>query len=181
MNPAIDTYVIVIFSVFIMIIGFQFSRTGRNLKSFFAGGVSDMRGFRARTLGPGSYYGGNPRDTFVIDQPGDVKLLTMLEYRDKLFSIVRWALFVDAGNIWTLKEDTARPGSKFTSNFLNQIAVDAGLGLRFDISVLVLRLDIALPIRLPYIPPDGQKGVNIGSGDWRRDNIVWNLAIGYPF
>jgi outer membrane protein assembly factor BamA len=151
------------------------------IKAFFAGGVSDLRGFRARTLGPGSYYAGNPRESFVYDQPGDIKLLTMLEYRDKLFSIVRWAMFVDAGNVWTLREDTARPGSKFTSQFLNQVAVDAGLGLRFDISVLVLRLDIALPVRLPYLPPDGKTAIDLGSAEWRRNNIVWNLAIGYPF
>jgi outer membrane protein assembly factor BamA len=151
------------------------------IKEFFAGGVSDMRGFRARTLGPGSYYAGNPRDSFVIDQPGDVKMLLTLEYRDKLFSIVRWALFADAGNVWTRKEDTLRPGSKFSNNFLNQVAIDAGLGLRFDISILVLRLDIAFPIRLPYAPPGGGKAIDLGSGEWRRNNFVWNLAIGYPF
>jgi outer membrane protein assembly factor BamA len=151
------------------------------IKEFFAGGVSDMRGFRARTLGPGSYYAGNPRDTFVFDQPGDVKMLMTLEYRDKLFSIVRWALFADAGNIWTLKEDTSRPGSKFNSNFLNQVAIDAGLGLRFDISILVLRLDIAFPVRVPYSLPGGKYTVDFGSSEWRKNNIVWNLAIGYPF
>ena len=152
------------------------------IKAFFAGGVSDMRGFRARTLGPGSYYAGNPRDTFVVDQPGDLKMLMMLEYRDKLFSIVRWAAFLDAGNIWTLKEDTARPGAKFSSQFLNQVALDAGLGLRFDISILVLRLDIAMPIRFPYTLQDGSKPpFQPNSGDWRKNNIVWNLAIGYPF
>ena len=87
------------------------------IKEFFAGGVSDLRGFRARTLGPGSYYAGNPRDTFIYDQPGDVKTFTYsMEYRAKLFSIVRYALFADAGNIWTLKEDTTRPGSKFTKS-----------------------------------------------------------------
>jgi outer membrane protein assembly factor BamA len=151
------------------------------IKAFFAGGVSDQRGFRARTLGPGSYYAGNPRDTFVADQPGDIKLLTMLEYRDRLFSIVRWAAFVDAGNVWTLREDTDRPGAKFTSQFLNQVAIDAGLGLRFDISFLVFRVDIAFPLRLPYLPPDGKNAIDIGNADWRKNNIVWNLAIGYPF
>ena len=152
------------------------------IKEFFAGGVSDLRGFRARTLGPGSYYAGNPRDSFIYDQPGDIKLLLSLEYRAKLFSILRYALFADAGNIWTLRTDSTRPGSKFTSNFLNDIAIDVGAGLRVDIRILVLRLDIAFPLRLPY-SPDGQKfsDFNFGSSEWRKDNIVWNLAIGYPF
>ena len=150
------------------------------IKSFFAGGVSDLRGFRARTLGPGSYYA-PPNDSFVIDQPGDIKLLTSLEYRAKLFSIVRYALFVDAGNIWTMKTDTTRPGSKFTSNFLNQVAVDAGVGLRFDINILVLRLDVAFPLRVPYTPTTGKYVVDFGSSEWRKNNLIFNLAIGYPF
>ncbi|MEO8710878.1 MAG: BamA/TamA family outer membrane protein [Parafilimonas sp.] len=165
-------------------VGFAYgnNRTMPFIKEFFAGGVSDLRGFRARTLGPGTYYAGNARDSFIIDQPGDVKMLLTMEYRAKLFSIVRYALFADAGNVWTLKEDAARPGSKFTSNFLSQTGVDVGAGLRFDISILVLRLDVAFPIRVPYQIPGGEKyTVNFGSNEWRRNNIVWNLAIGYPF
>ena len=154
------------------------------IKAFFAGGVSDMRGFRARTLGPGSYYAGNAKDSFIVDQPADVKLMVNAEYRAKLFSIIRYALFVDAGNVWTLGDSSSagRPGSKFTSNFANQIAVDAGAGLRFDISLLVLRLDVAFPLRVPYTLPNGEKyTVDFGSKEWRRNNIVYNLAIGYPF
>ncbi len=152
------------------------------IKEFFAGGVSDLRGFRARTLGPGSYYAGNPLDTIVVDQPGDVKFLLSTEYRAKLFSIVRYALFADAGNVWTLKDDPHRPGSKFTGNFLNQFAIDAGVGLRFDISLLVLRLDVAFPLKVPYTLPGNEKyKVDFGSSEWRRNNLVFNLAIGYPF
>ena len=152
------------------------------IKEFFAGGVSDLRGFRARTLGPGSFYAGNPREEFIYDQPGDIKILLMAEYRAKLFSIIRYALFADAGNIWTLRTDPDRPGSKFTSNFLNDFAMDVGAGLRVDISLLVLRLDIAFPLRLPYLP-SGEKWseFNFGDSEWRKNNIVWNLAIGYPF
>jgi len=152
------------------------------IKAFFAGGVSDLRGFRARTLGPGSYYAGNPRDSFIYDQPGDVKLLMSLEYRAKLFSVLRYALFADAGNIWNLRKNDSIPGGEFTSNFLNQIAVDVGAGLRVDVSILILRLDIAIPVRLPYLP-EGQKWnkIDFGDNEWRKNNIVWNLAIGYPF
>lgn len=152
------------------------------IKEFFAGGVSDLRGFKARTLGPGSYHDFNPNDSFVIDQPGDVKLLGMFEYRAKLFSIVRYALFTDVGNVWTLKDDPIRPGSKFTSNFLSQFAIDAGVGFRFDISILVLRLDVAFPVRLPYALQGNEKyKVDFGSSEWRKDNLIFNLAIGYPF
>ncbi|HEX5150141.1 MAG TPA: BamA/TamA family outer membrane protein [Parafilimonas sp.] len=152
------------------------------IKAFFAGGVSDLRGFRARTLGPGSYYAGNPRDSFIYDQPGDVKLLMSLEYRAKLFSVLRYALFADAGNIWNLRKNDSIPGGELTSNFLNDIAIDVGVGLRVDISILILRLDIAIPVRLPYLPA-GQKWnkIDFGDNDWRKNNIVWNLAIGYPF
>lgn len=150
------------------------------IKGFFAGGTNDIRAFRARSLGPGSYYQGN-FDTlrYYVDQPGDIKLEASLEYRDKLFSIVRWALFVDAGNVWTRREDTIgrRPGSKFTNKFLSQVAVGAGVGLRFDISILILRLDVAFPLRLPY-NIDGKQWVidKVGIGD-----AVYNIAIGYPF
>lgn len=154
------------------------------IKAFFAGGTNDIRAFRARTLGPGTYYAGNPRDSLVVDQPGDIKLEANAEYRAKLFSIVRGALFVDAGNVWTLRNDIDRPGSQFSSQFLKQIAVGMGAGLRFDVSILILRLDVAIPVRLPY-NPDGQRWVfdqiNFGDKDWRRNNLVFNLAIGYPF
>ncbi len=134
------------------------------VKEFFAGGYHD---FNADTTG---YY---------IDQPGDIKLELNLEYRAKLFSIVRWAAFIDAGNIWTLKEDTLtpRPGSKFTGKFLSQIAVGAGLGLRFDISILVIRFDVAFPIRRPWTTSGSKWDLSaIGFND-----AVYNLAIGYPF
>lgn len=154
------------------------------IKAFFAGGTSDIRAFRSRTLGPGSFYAGNARKSFIVEQPGDVKLEMNAEYRAKLFSIVRGALFVDAGNIWTKNEDTSRPGSKFTSQFLKQVAVGMGAGLRFDINILVLRVDLAIPVRVPY-NPDGQRWVfdqiDFGSKEWRRNNLIFNLAIGYPF
>ncbi len=154
------------------------------IKAFFAGGTNDIRAFRSRTLGPGTYYGGNPRDSLVGDQPGDVKLEINAEYRAKLFSIVRGALFVDAGNVWTSRQDPSRPGSSFNSQFLKEFGVGMGAGLRFDITILVLRLDLAIPVRLPY-NPDGQRWVfdkiAFGNKDWRRDNLIFNLAIGYPF
>ena len=157
------------------------------IKQFFIGGTNSIRAFRARSLGPGTYYGGNlatTNNSFLPDQPGDIKLEMNAELRAKLFSIVHGALFVDAGNIWTNKEDPQRPGSKFTGDFLNQFAVGAGFGLRFDITLLVLRADIAIPIRKPYLPngPDWVfDQIEFKDKIWRRENLVFNLAIGYPF
>ena len=149
------------------------------IKEFFAGGTNDIRAFRSRALGPGSYYAGNPNTTPLLpDQPGDVKLEMNAEYRTKLFSIVRWALFVDAGNIWTLKADSSRPGSQFTHSFLNDIAVGVGTGFRFDLSILVLRVDLAVPVRYPWLPAGSKWAFNKTTD---ISNMVLNLAIGYPF
>lgn len=150
------------------------------IKEFFAGGVNDIRAFRSRSLGPGTYYGGDrTKNSFLPDQPGDVKLEMNAELRGKLFSIVRGALFVDAGNIWTRNTDSARIGSKFTKDFMQQIAVGAGAGLRFDISILILRLDVAFPLRKPWLE-DGKRWV-LGDLGLFRSDWVYNIAIGYPF
>jgi len=149
------------------------------IKQFFAGGTNDIRAFRSRALGPGSFYAGNPNQQPLLpDQPGDVKLEMNLEYRAKLFALVRWALFVDAGNIWTLRTDSSRPGSVFTKNFLNDFAVGVGTGLRFDLSILVLRVDVAAPVRFPWVA-DNKKWNFHAVTD--ISNMVLNLAIGYPF
>jgi len=144
------------------------------IKEFFAGGANDIRAFRSRTLGPGSYYAGNPTTTFVADQPGDIKMEVNSELRFKLFSYFRWAFFVDAGNDWTLKYDSSRVGSQFTAAWPSQIAVGVGTGLRLDINILLLRLDLGIPVREPWLPP-GQRWV------FDSRNSVLNFAIGYPF
>jgi len=161
------------------------SQTVPFIKQFFIGGTNSIRAFRARSLGPGKYYAGNAQSVgFLPDQPGDVKIEANTELRAKLFSIVQGAIFVDAGNIWTRRDDTSRPGSKFTSKFLNDFAVGTGAGLRFDVKFLVLRLDVAFPIRKPYLPGGPAwviDQVDFGNRQWRRENMVYNLAIGYPF
>ena len=149
------------------------------VKAFFAGGTNDIRAFRARALGPGHYYAGDPNtNAFIPDQPGDIRLEFNLEYRAKLLGLVRWAVFTDWGNVWTLRNDPNRPGAVFSSNFLNDIAVGAGAGLRFDLTLLILRLDVAVPLRTPW-KPDGSKW-NFHSATDISD-MVLNLAIGYPF
>jgi len=159
------------------------------VKQFFIGGTNSLRGFRARSLGPGTYR--DPRigsDTVVADQSGDVKLEFNTEFRPKLFSIVRGAIFVDAGNIWQVNKDQTsadnqRSGITFSKDFMKELAVDAGIGLRFDITFLVLRTDLAFPLRKPWLP-EGERWVLKDiewTKAWRKDNLVFNLAIGYPF
>jgi outer membrane protein insertion porin family len=154
------------------------------IKQFFNGGTNSIRAFRARSIGPGSYDGSTATTAFLPDQSGDFKLEFNTEYRAKIYDLVKGALFVDAGNIWLLNEDPDKPGAKFSKDFMSEIAVGVGAGLRFDFSFLVLRTDLAFPIRKPYLP-DGERWVldkvNLGSSSWRKENLVFNLAIGYPF
>ncbi len=144
------------------------------IKEFFAGGANDIRAFRSRSLGPGAYYAGNQDTAYIPDQPGDIKMVFNTEFRFKLFSIVRWAFFADAGNTWTLKYDSSRVGSQFSKDWPSQIAVGIGTGLRLDISILLLRLDLGIPVREPWLAP-GERWV------FDSKNTVLNFAIGYPF
>ncbi|OOV20281.1 BamA/TamA family outer membrane protein [Flavobacterium sp. LM4] len=153
-------------------------------KQFVVGGTNSIRAFRARSLGPGSYKAEPTSSTYLPDQSADLKLEFNTEYRAKLFSIVRGAIFVDAGNIWLLNADPDKPGAEITKDFMKQIAVGAGAGLRFDLSFLVLRTDLAFPLRKPYLPENERwvlDNINFGSGSWRKENLIFNIAIGYPF
>lgn len=159
-------------------------------KQFFVGGSNSIRAFRARTLGPGSYDPTSQNATFYFDQSGDIKLEMNAEYRANLYKFLNVAAFVDAGNIWLINDDidengvVTRPGGKFSKDFLSELAVGAGVGLRLDFSILILRLDLAMPLRIPYY----EKGdrwvfdrINFGDSAWRKDNLILNIAIGYPF
>lgn len=152
------------------------------IKQFFIGGTNSIRAFRARSVGPGVWK--DSISPFLPDESGDIKLELNTELRSKLFSVVHGAIFVDAGNIWLMNKNPNKPGAEFSSKFLKQLAVGTGVGLRFDLSFLILRTDLAFPLRKPYLP-DGQQWVfdeiDFGSKFWRRDNLVFNLAIGYPF
>jgi outer membrane protein assembly factor BamA len=114
-----------------------------------------------------------------------------IEYRFDIVKLLKGALFLDAGNIWLMKADPIgeengvdRSGGVFhRKTFLNELAVGSGLGLRFDFSFFVLRLDVAFPLRKPYLIDDPWvvDDVDFGSKTWRKDNLVFNIAIGYPF
>lgn len=154
------------------------------IKQFVVGGTNSVRAFRARALGPGSFDPTATNSRFVPDQAGDILIEMNVEYRKRLAGIIHGALFVDAGNIWLLDETVDRPGGTFSKDFYRELAVGVGAGLRFDISFLVLRFDLAFPIRIPYLP-EGDRWtldkISLGSKEWRKENLMFNLAIGYPF
>lgn len=153
-------------------------------KQFFVGGSNSVRAFRARALGPGSYDPRTQNANFYFDQSGDIKLELNAEYRLKLFSFFNMAFFADAGNIWLINEDETRPGGKFSKDFLDEIAVGAGIGFRFDFNILIFRLDVATPIRVPYYEKGDRWAfdeIKISDKQWRKDNLIFNIAIGYPF
>ncbi|CAA7197149.1 translocation and assembly module lipoprotein TamL [Chryseobacterium potabilaquae] len=153
-------------------------------RQFFSGGSNSIRAFRARTLGPGSFDPRTIEEGYYFDQSGDVKLELNAEYRANLYKFLNVAVFADAGNIWLINEDKQRPGAKFSKEFLSEIAVGAGVGLRLDFSILILRLDLAMPLRVPYYPKNDRwvlNKINFGDSNWRKDNLILNIAIGYPF
>ncbi|MFW6219114.1 MAG: BamA/TamA family outer membrane protein [Bacteroidota bacterium] len=155
-------------------------------RQFFAGGPSGLRSFESRTVGPGSYH---LPDTITgyryIEQSGNIKIETNQEFRFPIYRFLKGAVFVDAGNVWLLDEDKQQPGGKFSfESFLDEMAVGTGLGIRLDISFFVLRLDIGFPVRKPYLENGDRwifNEIDFSSKTWRNDNLVYNIAIGYPF
>ncbi|OLY93569.1 Surface antigen [Cnuella takakiae] len=150
------------------------------VKQYFAGGNNSLRAFRSRTLGPGTY---RPKgDITFTDQTGDIRLEFNTEFRPHISGPLYGALFMDAGNIWLKNEDPSRPGSKFTKDWFKQLAVGVGAGVRLDITLFVIRLDVGIPVRKPWeADPRWFQGVEIRDAAWRKSNVIYNLAIGYPF
>ena len=149
-------------------------------KNYFAGGSQDIRAFYARTVGPGSYVPEyEAADLGFVDQTGDIKLLGNVEFRFPITYRTNGALFVDAGNVWLWKKDEARPGGEFQWNrFMNEFAIGAGTGLRFDFDYIIFRLDAAIPLRKPGI--QGNQKWIFHHPDFFGDYIL-SLAVGYPF
>lgn len=147
-------------------------------EQFYVGGANSIRAFAVRSIGPGSYKApdGMPEDYF--DRTGTFKFEANVEYRFPLMGPLHGALFVDAGNVWLLKNDPMRPGGTLEAkNFLREIALGTGFGLRFDISMLVVRADLGIGIHAPY---------NTGHGGYYNmanfgKSLAFHLAIGYPF
>ncbi|MDE5643958.1 MAG: BamA/TamA family outer membrane protein [Muribaculaceae bacterium] len=147
-------------------------------EQFYVGGANSIRAFTVRSIGPGSYRApaGSPEDNF--DQTGTFKFEANLEYRFPIFGPLHGALFLDTGNVWLLKDDPQRPGGKLkASTFLRDLALGTGVGLRFDIGMLVLRGDLGIGIHAPY--DTGKHGYyNMTSFG---KSLAFHLAIGYPF
>ena len=153
-------------------------------RQFFSGGPNSIRAFQINSVGPGTYFQDTGKRGF-LHMGGDVKLEANAEYRFNIFSYFKGALFVDAGNVWLLKSNPANTGSPFLfSTFMNEIAVGAGVGIRVDVSFFILRFDLAAPLRKPWLEENKRwvaDKINFGSSAWRGDNLVLNVAIGYPF
>ncbi len=154
-------------------------------KQFYIGGPNSLRAFRYRSVGPGTFFPDSLYSGSVFDQTGEIKLEGNLEFRFSIYKMVKGALFFDAGNVWLISVDNLRPGGQFRwSRFINEIAMGTGFGLRFDASFFVLRFDLGIPVRKPWLPGKEQwtlRNFDLSSPTWRRDNLVLNVAIGYPF
>lgn len=155
------------------------------IKQFFTGGSNSLRAFRVRSVGPGTFRPDVPPGTFLPDLVGDIKLEFNTEIRARLFSIVHGALFVDAGNIWLFNENPLKPGGKFSSSFMQELAIGGGAGLRLDIAgIFMLRFDLGVPMRKPWLPEGSRwvlSQIDLNDRDWRRENLVFNIAVGLPF
>lgn len=146
---------------------------------FFSGGPNSIRAWQLRELGPGSRVI-DPSDNSIYFQTGDLKFEFNVEYRARIFWFIEGALFVEGGNIWTLREDGDRPGSKISSGFLNEMGVGAGFGLRFDFTYFLIRLDTGYKIRNPFRDPEtGSYWALTRKYNSPLGNI--NIAVGYPF
>ena len=155
-------------------------------KQYSAGGNNSIRAFIARSVGPGAYRStGSISNVFLGSQTGDIKLELNTELRTKFNKYIYGAFFIDAGNVWMQKDAEAYgPEGVFGSDFYKQIAIGTGIGLRLDFSYLVLRFDLATPVRKPYLPEDNRwvlKNFNLKDANWRSENLVLNIAVGYPF
>jgi outer membrane protein assembly factor BamA len=153
-------------------------------RQFFSGGPSSIRAFRINSVGPGTYNQNNDSIGF-LQLGGEVKLELNAEYRFTIYRVLKGALFIDAGNVWLLKSNPSALGGAFSfTRALSELALGTGFGLRVDISFFILRFDLAIPLRKPWLEKDDRwviNQINFGSPSWRSENLILNIAIGYPF
>ncbi|HUH27607.1 BamA/TamA family outer membrane protein [Gelidibacter sp.] len=148
------------------------------VKQYYAGGPYSVRAFRIRSLGPGTYNveedTNNTSDSY-FDKTGNIRLEANLEYRFPIVSFLKGAVFADAGNIWNSKENPVFDGKdKFSKDFISELGMGAGVGLRVDIQSFVIRFDLAAP----FHDPSQEKGKRY---NFDVSNPILNFAIGYPF
>lgn len=157
-------------------------------EQFFIGGSNSVRAFRLRGLGPGRFIDDTLDNDAIenqfIDQTGDIRLEWNVEYRFPIFSYLKGGIFVDAGNIWLIKSDD-RPEGVFNFNrFYREIAIGTGFGFRLDFNYFVIRLDAAFALRKPFLNEGFQwtfDQIKFRKRDWRKESLIWNIGIGYPF
>ena len=149
-------------------------------KRYFGGGANSVRGWQARTLGPGAFRG---EGGVVYNlQVGDIKLDMNLEYRFKVLSFLELAAFTDAGNIWTIRDYDSQPGGVFLWNqFYKQIAWSYGVGVRFDLSLFIFRVDFGVKLHDPSRIYEGKQWRTASNGLGWKDDMTFHFAIGYPF
>lgn len=147
-------------------------------EQFYIGGANSLRAFTVRSVGPGTYNPGQNTKYGYLDQTGDIKLEANVEYRFPIFGELYGATFLDAGNVWLMRKDESRPGGEFTlKNFAKSIALNTGVGVRYDLTFLVVRLDMGIALHVPY--ETGKSGYyNIPKF---KDGLGLHFAIGYPF
>ena len=147
-------------------------------EQFYIGGANSLRAFTVRSLGPGTYNPGKNTKYGYLDQTGDIKLEANVEYRFPIFGELYGATFLDAGNVWLMRKDESRPGGELTlKNFAKSIALNTGVGIRYDLTFLVIRLDMGIALHVPY--ETGKSGYyNIPKF---KDGLGLHFAIGYPF
>jgi outer membrane protein assembly factor BamA len=155
------------------------------IRQFFTGGPNSVRAFQINSLGPGTYLQNTRTSSAFLELGGDIKAEANAEYRWTILGLLKGAVFIDAGNDWLLKPDTAINSQTFAvSRFYKELAVGTGFGLRADFSFFVLRFDLAMPLRKPWLAENERwviTAVDFPKYEWRRDNLVLNIAIGYPF
>lgn len=145
------------------------------VKQYYSGGPYSVRAFNIRSLGPGTYGGDEDNASSFFDRTGNIRLEANVEYRFPIYSFFKGAAFVDAGNVWNSKANEAyNYKDKFTSNFINELGMGAGLGLRVDVQGFVVRFDFAAP----FHDPTKDKGDKF---KFRLKETVFNFGIGYPF
>ncbi len=146
-------------------------------KRFYSGGANSVRGWGVRTLGPGSYNSIDSVSNF-FSQCGDIRFDLNLEYRAKLFWVVELGLFIDAGNIWTIKEYDDQQGGVFKFNkFYEQIAASYGAGIRLDFKYFLVRVDMGMKA---HNPASGQEHWPLFHPRFKRDS-EFHFSVGYPF
>ena len=146
-------------------------------EQFYCGGANSVRAFTVRSIGPGSYHQDNVKNGY-FDQTGTFKFEANVEYRFPIFGPIHGALFLDAGNVWLLKNDPARPGGTLNAKtFFKDIALGTGLGLRLDMGMLVVRGDLGIGLHAPY---DTGKSGYFNMPSFKK-SLAFHLAIGYPF